>query len=190
VTGSARDVLTRALRLLVRHRRTAYLTAALATAVNTVPDVVRQLLVRDDPSRWHALAVDVVGVLTAVLAQLWVTGALVDLPGGGVARRRGALARGTRVGLRAVRAAPATVLAGVVAGGAVSAVLTLPASVAALGAGQVLGPLRDPDAGAFAVATVSDVVASAATLPFLALVLVLVGAGRVRDGGDRVTGEP
>lgn len=62
-----------------------------------------------------------------------------------------------------------------VAGGAVSALLTVPASVAALGANRVLGPLEDPSVGAFAVAAVSDVLASTVTLPFLALVLALVG---------------
>lgn len=190
MTSPVREVLAGAVHLVVRHRRSAYSCALLATAVNTVPDLARQVLVWDDPSRWHALAVDVVGVLTAVLAQLWVTGALVDLPGGGDVRRRGALGRGVRVGLRAVRTAPGTVLAGVAAGGAVSAVLTLPASIAALGADQVLGPLRAPDVGAFAVAAVSDVVASAVTLPFLALVLLLVGARPVRNGADRARGEP
>jgi hypothetical protein len=69
------------------------------------------------------------------------------------------------------------VLAGVVCGGAVSALLTVPASVAALGLDRVLGPLDAPGVGAFTVATVSDLVASAVTLPFLALVLVLTAAG-------------
>jgi len=188
--AGVRAVLTGALALLVRHRRPAYAVAAVATAVNTVPDVLRQVLVWDDPSRLHALAVDVVGVATAVVAQLWVTGALVDLPGGGRARWRGALTRGTATGWRAVRRAPGTVLAGVAAGGAVSAVLTVPASVSALGAGRVLGPLDTPGVGAFVVAAASDVLASVVTLPFLALVLVLVGAGRVRPGGRRAPDRP
>jgi hypothetical protein len=88
--------------------------------------------------------------------------------------------------VRAVRSAPGTVAAGVVCGGAVSALLTLPASVAALGLHRVLGPLDDPSVGAFAVATVSDLVASAVTLPFLGLVLVLAGAAD-RGRGARLT---
>jgi hypothetical protein len=79
-----------------------------------------------------------------------------------------------------VRTSPAAVLAGVVLGGAVSACLTLPPSIAALGLDGVLGPLDAPSAAAFTVATVSDVVASAVTLPFLALVLV-VTAGSTRQ---------
>ncbi|SCX53230.1 hypothetical protein SAMN03159343_2941 [Klenkia marina] len=184
------EVLAQALRVLVGHRRAAYAAAALATAVNTVPDLARQVLVWEDPSRLHALAVDVVGVATAVLAQLWVTGALVDLPSAGPLRLGGALVRGTRTGWRAVRAAPGTVVAGVAAGGAVSAVITLPASIGALGAAHVLGPLGSPAVGAFAVAAVSDVVASVVTLPFLALVLVLVGAGPVGPGAGRAPGSP
>ena len=54
-----------------------------------------------------------------------------------------------------------------------SALITLPASVIALGADRVLGPLDAPGVVPFAVATLSDALASAATLPFLALVLVL-----------------
>ena len=42
----------------------------------------------------------------------------------------------------------------------------------------MLGPLDAPGVGAFTVATLSDLVASAVTLPFLALVLVLVATGR------------
>ena len=76
-------------------------------------------------------------------------------------------------------------LAGMAAGGAVSALLTLPASIGALRLDRVLGPLDSPGVGAFTVAAVSDVVASTVTLPFLALVLVLVAARRspgVRPG--------
>jgi hypothetical protein len=49
---------------------------------------------------------------------------------------------------------------------------------------RVLGPLDAPSAGAFTVATVSDVVASWVTLPFLALVLVLT-AGSARQVAGR-----
>ncbi|MCF6743667.1 hypothetical protein E9529_05140 [Blastococcus sp. KM273128] len=172
-----------ALALLTRHWRRAYLAAVVATLVNTVPDVLRHLPVWDDPRVWTAVVVDVIGFLTALLAQLWVTGAVADLPEGGPLRPRGALGRGTRLALAAVRTAPGTVATGVVLGGAVSALLTVPASVAALGADQVLGPLDDPAASAFAVAAVSDVVASAVTLPFLALVLVLAGRRRLTSRG-------
>ncbi|MCZ2820484.1 hypothetical protein O2V63_09100 [Modestobacter sp. VKM Ac-2977] len=174
---STAGTLAAALRLLRRHAPAAFLASVVATAVNTVPDVLRQVLVWDDPRLWAALAVDVVGFLTALVAQLWVTGALAGLLDGGRLTPAGALRRGTALAVRAVRRAPGTVLAGVVTGGAVSALLTLPASIAALGAGRVLGPLDSPDVGAFAVATVSDVVASAATLPYLAFVLVLVATG-------------
>lgn len=170
-------VVRTALAVLVRHRRPAYLAALLATAVNTVPDVARQLLVHDSPSVAAALLVDVVGFGTALVAQLWVTGAVTALPDGGRLTLRGALGRGTGVALRAVRTAPGAVALGVVLGGAVSALLTLPPSIAALGVDGVLGPLGSPGAGAFAVATVSDVVASVVTLPFLAIVLV-IAAGR------------
>jgi hypothetical protein len=61
----------------------------------------------------------------------------------------------------------------------VSALLTVPASVAALGVDRVLGPLDSPGAGAFTVATLSDLVASAVTLPFLAVVLVLAAGRRL-----------
>ena len=168
-----------ALALLLRHGRAAYLVALAATLVNTVPDVLRQVLVWDDPHVAAALAVDVVGFGTGLIAQLWVTGALAPLPAGERPMPSGALGRGARLAVRAVRLSPLTVLAGVVLGGAVSALLTIPASVAALGFDRVLGPLDAPGVGAFAVAAVSDVVASAVTLPFLALVVVLV-AGRDR----------
>ena len=173
VTGVLRAAVT----LLRRHWRVAYLTSLVATLVNTVPDVLRQVLVWDDPRVAAAVAVDVLGFTTALIAQLWVTGALADLPGTGRPAPGGALRRGTGLARRAVRTAPATVLGGVVCGGAVSALLTVPASVAALGWDRVLGPLDAPGVGAFTVATVSDLVASAVTLPFLALVLVLTAAG-------------
>lgn len=173
--GTARE----ALRLLGRHAPAAYGVALLATAVNTVPDVLRQVLVWDDSRYPAALAVDVVGFLTGLVAQLWVTGALAALPAGGRPALGGALRRGSELAWTAVRTAPAAVLTGVVLGGAVSALLTLPASMAALGPSRVVGPLDSPGIGAFTVAAVSDVVASAVTLPFLALVVVLV-AGRHR----------
>jgi hypothetical protein len=179
--GPSPGVLRSALHLLRRHWRPAYLVSLGATLVNTVPDVLRQVLVWDDPRVAAALAVDVVGFATALVAQLWVTGALAGLPGTGRAAPAGALRRGTGLAWRAVRTAPATVLAGVVCGGAVSALLTLPASVAALGFSRVLGPLDAPEVGAFVVATLSDLVASAVTLPFLGLVLVLA-AGRGLTG--------
>ena len=173
----ALTTLRQALTLLRRHAGAAYLVSLVATAVNLVPDVLRQVLVWDDPHLASALAVDVVGFGTGLLAQLWVTGALVGLPAGGGPQWSGTLGRGVQLAVRAVRRAPGTVLAGVVAGGAVSALLTIPASVAALGFDRVLGPLDAPGVGAFAVATVSDVVATAVTLPFLALVVVLVAGG-------------
>jgi hypothetical protein len=172
------DVVGEALRLLRRHWRRAYLAALAATLVNTVPDVLRQVLVWDDLRFGSALLVDVIGFGTGVLAQLWVTGAVAALPADGRLAPAGALRRGAGTAWRAVRTAPGTVLTGVVVGGGVSAVLTLPPSIAALGLHRVVGPLDDPGAGAFAVAAVSDVVASVVTLPFLALVLVLVAAGR------------
>ena len=168
-----------ALAVLRRRWRPAYLAALAATLVNTVPDVVRQLLVRDDPSVAAAVLVDVVGFATGLVAQLWVTGAVVALPTGGALAPAGALRRGAGVAVQAVRAAPGAVALGVVLGGAVSALLTVPASVAALGADRVLGPLDSPGAGAFTVAALSDLVASAVTLPFLALVLVLAAGRRL-----------
>ena len=167
-----------AARLLRRHPAQAFGAATTAAAVNVVPDVLRQVLVWDDPSHGAALAVDVIGFLTGLLAQLWVTGALVGLPDDRGLSPVGALGRGTMLALRAVRAAPVTVLAGVVLGGAVSALITIPASVAALGADRVIGPLDSPGVLPFAVATISDLVASATTLPFLALVLVLAAGWR------------
>lgn len=175
-----------ALLLLARNWRTAYPVAIGATLLNTVPDVGRQLLVWDDPRVAAAVLVDVVGFVTAVVAQLWVTGALAGLPEGAPARVAGALRRGTGLARSAVRRAPGTVAAGVVLGGAVSALLTVPASVAAIGATHVLGPVDAPAPGHFAVAAVSDVVASAVTLPVLALVLVLAAGDRLtsRDTGQ------
>jgi hypothetical protein len=177
---SAGAVVREALDLLRRHAGRVYAASLAVTLVNTVPDVLRQLLVYRDPSVAHAVGVDVVGFATGLLAQLWLTGALTGLPGDGRVRPGGALGRGVATAVRAVRTSPAAVLAGVVLGGAVSACLTLPASIAALGLDGVLGPLGAPSAAAFTVATVSDVVASWVTLPFLALVLVLT-AGSTRQ---------
>jgi hypothetical protein len=179
--GAARPLPTAwsALGLLRRHWRPAYLAAAVATAVNTVPDVARQVLVWDDSRVAAALFVDVVGFSTGVLAQLWVTGALAAVPGDGRLRPRAALPRGAGLAWAAVRSAPGTVATGVVLGGAVSALLTLPASVAATGLHRVVGPLDKPPVGSFALASLSDVVASVVTLPFLALVLVLAAQRRL-----------
>lgn len=188
VAGAVRPLPTvrSALRLLRRHWRAAYLAAAVATAANTVPDVARQLLVWDDGRVAAALLVDVVGFLTGVLAQLWVTGALAALPDEGRLRFRRALPRGAGLAWAAVRSAPGTVATGVVLGGAVSALLTGPASVAAIGLHRVIGPLDQPPVGGFALASLSDVVASVVTLPFLALVLVLAAPRRL---ADRPTGQ-
>ncbi len=168
-----------ALAVLRRRWRPAYLAALLAAGVNTVPDVARQLLVRDDPRLGAALLVDVLGFATGVVAQLWVVGAVAALPGGGRLTPAGALRRGAGLAGRAVRTSPGAVALGVVLGGGVSALLTVPASVAALGPDGVLGPLGSPGAGAFTVATVSDLAASVVTLPFLAVVLVLAAGRRL-----------
>jgi hypothetical protein len=141
--------------------------------------VARQVLVWDDSRVAAALFVDVVGFSTGVLAQLWVTGALAAVPGDGRLRPRAALPRGAGLAWAAVRSAPGTVATGVVLGGAVSALLTLPASVAAIGLHRVVGPLDRPPVGSFALASLSDVVASVVTLPFLALVLVLAAQRRL-----------
>ena len=83
-----------ALAVLRRHWRPAYLAALAATLVNTVLDVVRQLLVRDDPDLAAAVLVDVVGFTTGLLAQLWVTGAVAALPTGGALAPAGGTWRG------------------------------------------------------------------------------------------------
>lgn len=184
MSGAAQTV-GAALRLLRRHWRAAYLAAAAATAVNTVPDVLRHVLVWDDPSLARALVVDALGFATGLVAQVWVTGALAGLVAGGRLTPRGALRRGAALAGSAVRTAPGTVLAGVVVGGSVSALVTLPASIAALGWRQVLGPLGDPGVGPFAVAAVSDAVATCLTLPVLALVLVLAGRSPAGVTGPR-----
>jgi hypothetical protein len=172
------DGVGEALRLLRRHWRRAYLAALVATLVNTVPDVVRQLLVWDDPRFGSAVLVDVIGFGTGLLAQLWVTGAVAALPADGGLAPAGALRRGAALAWRAVRTAPGAVLTGVVVGGGVSALLTVPPSIAALGADRVIGPLDDPGAGAFAVAALSDVVARGATRPGRAVGVVRGAPGR------------
>jgi hypothetical protein len=177
--SGAVDTARTALAVLRRRWRPAYLAALAATLVNTVPDVVRQLLVRDDPDLAAAVLVDVVGFATGLLAQLWVTGAVAALPAGGGLTPTGALRRGAGLAWRALRTSPGAVALGVGLGGAVSALLTLPASAAALGLDGVLGPLGSPGAGAFTVATASDLVASVVTLPFLAVVLVLAAGRRL-----------
>jgi hypothetical protein len=177
-----------ALGLLRRHAGTVYLASAAATLVNTVPDVVRQVLVWDEPRIGSAVLVDVIGFLTGLVAQLWLTGAVAGLPAGRGLAPRGGLRRGAALAWRAVVRAPRTVLAGVVLGGGVSALVTLPASIAAIGFGRVLGPLDSPPVGGFVVATVSDAVASWLTLPFLALVLVLAAGGSAGRSTPEVRG--
>jgi hypothetical protein len=83
-----------ALGVVRRRWRPAYLAALAATLVNTVPDVVRQLLVRDDPHIASAVLVDVVGFATGLVAELWVTGAVAALPTGGALARAGGTWRG------------------------------------------------------------------------------------------------
>lgn len=157
------EQLSAALRDLLGRRRSALL-GGLAVALTLAPlDLGRQLLVRDDPSRLNALLVDVVGVLTAALAQVLLVGALAGeqrwLPGG------------WRLVLAAVRRRPAALLAGLLLAGGVSAVLTLPVSVAALGLSQVVGPLDGPPLGSLLVAGASDLVATAVTAPYFALLV-------------------
>lgn len=162
---------------LFGRRRAAFLGGLTLALVLAPLDLGRQLLVRDDPSRLHALLVDVIGVLTATVGQLALVGALSG--------RRRWLSGGTRLTLEALRRRPVALLAGLVAAGAVSAVLTLPASVAVLSVGQVVGPLQDPSLGAFAIATLSDAVGTAVTAPYFALLVgLLAGAGSQRDAAN------
>ena len=146
-----------------RALRPAHLLRGLAVAlVLAVADLLRQLPVRDDPSRAAALLVDVVGVLSATVAQVALVGALAGLPW---------LAGGVRLLAAAVRARPGTVLAGLAVAGSVSALLTLLPSVLLLGYGQVLGPLQDPPLRDLVLAQASDVVATAVTAPWFALLV-------------------
>lgn len=161
-----------------RARLPAALGAGVLLALLLLPlDLGRQLLVRDDPSLVHALLVDVVGVLLATAGQLALVGALTG------SRPGRWLADGTARTLAAVRRHPRAVLLGLVGAGVVSGLLTLPVSVAALGADQVLGPLEDPPLAALVVASLSDALGTAVTAPFFAL---LVGRLTGR-GADRST---
>jgi hypothetical protein len=164
-------VLADTARRLVGPRRAALGWGLAGALLLAVPDLARQLLVRDDPSRLHALLVDAVGFLSGGMLQL----ALVGLLAGEPARRW--LTSGVLLLGEALRRRPGTVLTGLVAAGGVSALLTLPPSIAALGWRQVLGPLNDPSLSALAVAQLSDVVATALTAPYFAL-LVARCAGR------------
>ena len=152
-------MLTSATRALRLRDGLVGLAAALLLAV---PDLGRQLPVRDDPSRLHALLVDVVGVVTAGVVQVALIGLLAGLPPlrGGAALLR-----------QAVRRRPGAVLAGLAAAGATSALLTLVPSVLLLGYGQVLGPLQDPPLGHLVAAQASDVVATALTAAWFAVLV-------------------
>lgn len=161
-----------------RTRPRSYALGLAAALLLAVADLGRQLPVREDPSRWHALLVDAVGVLTAAVVQVALVGLL--------AGRRRWLRDGAGLLLDAVRMRPGTVLAGLVSAGAVSASITLPASLAALGFSQVLGPLRDPPLSALLVAQASDVVATAVTAPWFA-VLVERCARRPGTAGKKAT---
>lgn len=146
--------------------RAGDLLRGLAVAlVLAVPDLARQLPVRDDPSFGHALVVDALGVLGAALAQVALIGMLAGVPW---------LRGGLRLLAVAVRQWPGTVLAGLAAAGAVSALLTLLPSVLLLGYGQVLGPLRDPPLGDLVLAQLSDVLATALTAPYFAVLVRLL----------------
>ncbi len=166
--------LTATWRQLVGPRRAVFL-GGIALALLLVPlDLGRQLLVRDDPSRLHALLVDVLGVATATIGQLALVGALAGTSGW--------LSGGTRLTLAALRRQPKGFLTGLVAAGAVSALLTVPASVAALSVSQVIGPLDSPSVGALLVATASDALGTAVTAPYFA---VLVGLLAIPPGTVR-----
>jgi len=150
------------------------LLAGVALALLLAPlDLARQLPVRDDPSRLAALLVDLAGVAVATIGQLGLVGVAAG------ARPAAWLPVGaTHVG-RALRAHPRALLAGLWAAGAVSACVTIPVSVAALGATQVLGPLQSPSTSALLVATAGDAVATALTAPYFAVLAAGLGA-RVR----------
>lgn len=173
-----RAELTAPLRLLRTGHPSTYAVGLLAAVLLAVPDLGRQLLVRDDPSRWHALLVDVVGFASATVVQVALVGAATGAPG------RRWLSAGTTRLLALVRARPLLVLAGLVCAGAVSAVLTVPASVAVLGVGQVVGPLHDPALWRLGVAQLSDLVATAVTAPYFA-VLVATSRSAREDGPHR-----
>lgn len=166
---------------LRRYTPAAFAVGLAGALLNAVPDLGRQLLVRDDPSRLHALLVDVIGVLTAAVLQVGLVGLLAG------ARPARWLPEGLRLLLAALRRHPRPLLTGLVAAGTVSALLTLVPSVALLGFGQVLGPLRGPSVGTLLLAQLSDVVATAVTAPYFAL-LVGVCAGVSAPGARHSAG--
>lgn len=139
-------------------------------------DLLRQLPVRDDPSLLHALLVDVLGVGMATVGQLALIGYLAIAAGRSMPRNVAAVGRwvpqGLAVALSALRSDPGTLIGGLVLAGAVSAVLTVPASVLALGAGQVIGPLQDPPLSRLLAAGLSDALATAVTAPWFACLAV------------------
>ena len=162
--GTRARLLT-ALHLVLGPERRAYAVGLLAALLLAVPDFCRQLPVRNDPSYAHALVVDVIGFVSAALVQL----ALVGVAAG--ARPGRWLPTGVRLALAGLRDHPLVILGGLVCAGAVSAVLTLPVSVAALGVRQVIGPLHGPSIAALLVAQASDVVATAVTAPYFAVLV-------------------
>lgn len=168
-----RAPLLHALRLVVGPERRVFAVGVVAALLLAVPDLGRQLLVRDDPSYPHALLVDVVGFVSAALVQVALVGGAAHAPG------RRWLTTGLRLVLAGLRQRPAVLVSGLVCAGAVSALLTLPASVAALGAGQVIGPLHGPPLSALLVAGASDALATAVTAPYFAVLVVsLTGPAR------------
>ena len=156
--------------------RRGLLLAGVVLALLLAPlDLARQLPVRDDPSRLAALLVDVIGVAVAAVGQL----ALVGVAAG--ARPARWLPDGTATTLRAVREHPRALLGGLLLAGAVSACITMPVSVAALGLGQVLGPLRGPSTSALLIATAGDAVGTALTAPYFALLAAGLAPARLRS---------
>ena len=151
--------------------RRAYGAGLVGTLVLAVPDLLRQLPVRDDPSRLHALLVDVLGVASAAVLQLGLVGLVAGAP------PRRWLPEGLRLVLAVLRRSPAALVGSLAALGLVSALLTLVPSLLLLGT-QVLGPLRDPGLGRLLAAQASDVVATAVTAPAFALVAVQLYSSR------------
>ncbi len=152
--------------LRVRPARHVVLGGLLLAAVLLPLDLARQLPVRDDPSHLHAFLVDALGVLMAAVGQLLLIGYARD----------GRCRSGPGAAWAAVRRRPAVVVAGLLLAGAVSAVLTVPVSVAVLGAGQVLGPLHGPSLFSLSLAGLSDAVATAVTAPWFAALVVRTAA--------------
>ena len=162
--GHVPDVLLSALRASAV-RPGAFRLGLAGALLLAVPDLLRQLPVRDGQGGLPAaLLVDVVGVLTATAVQLTLVG-LVNGTGA---------ASGPGLVLAALRRRPGVVVAGLTAAGAVSALLTLVPSVALLGLGQVVGPLQGPPLSHLLLAQASDVVATAVTAPWFALLVGLV----------------